>query len=129
MIKRVNAGITSRSDLYKRLFNGEIFYTRVGGKLYYSEPYSIIGESPCRFDETYLAGIATTYDLLLSEVKIEWYDDITESVLCWVSDLNPTAKRYTTLIISYDKEPHYSFKARAHDWKYATPVTPEDLLQ
>ena len=129
MIKRVNAGLKSKSDLYKKLFEGEVFYTHQGGKLYYSELYSIRGETPFRFDDTYLAGVATMYKALLSEVDVEWYEDITKPVLCWVSDINPTAKRHTTLVISYDKELQYSFTSLNDTWKHATPVTPDDLLQ
>ena len=129
MIKRVNAGLTSESELYKRLFDGEIFYTATGSKLYYSEPYALKGETPFRFDDKYLAGIATMYELLLSEVDVEWYDVITKPVLCWVSDSSSKRKIFSALITSYTTGSNLPFKAGVYNWKYATPVTPEDLLQ
>ena len=129
MIKRVNAGLTSKSELYKRLFDGEVFYTELGGKLYYDELYITRGETPFRLGESYLAGIATRYALLLSEVDVEWYDVITKPVLCWVSDSSSNRNTYSTLITSYNKGANLPFKAGVYNWKYATPVTPEDLLQ
>ena len=129
MIKRVNAGITSKSKLYKRLFDGEIFYTLSGSKVHYDEMYIIKGKTPFRFNDTYLAGIAMFYSELLIQREVEWYDDITDSVLCWVSDDIPSAREYSSLITAYCKEMRAPFQSRGHNWIYATPVTPDDLLQ
>ena len=129
MIKRVNAEIKSKSELYKRLFEGEIFYTPTGGKLHYDEVYILTGETPFRFDEEYLASVACRYRSLLSEVDVEWFDNITEPVLCWASDNCIDDKDYPVLIFSYDKGEYAPFKSRIISWRYATPVTPEDLLQ
>ena len=129
MIKRVNAGITNRSGLYKRLFDGEIFYTLSGSKVHYDEMYIIEGKTPFRFNDTYLAGIAMFYSELLTQMEVEWYDDITDSVLCWVSDDIPSEREYSALITAYRKGAHTPFQTRGHSWVYATPVTPDDLLQ
>jgi len=57
----------------------------------------------------------------------EWYENIKEPILCWVSDIDKSIKERAVYILMYDGE-HFLTKDRI-PWKYATRVSTADLTQ
>ena len=129
--KKVNAGLKSREELYTRLIEGEMFDSLAGILLCYRPSFIRRGESPFRFGPQPMSYIAYHYKLFTTEVDVEWYEEIVKPVLCWVSDTNADQKKFLRLVTHYYKDSHnpFHFRAEACNWRYATPVTQEDLLQ
>jgi hypothetical protein len=58
----------------------------------------------------------------------KWYDTIPEQgILCWVTDSSTGAIIEPDLIKQYGSESIGSFKSDVNNWKYATPVTQEEV--
>lgn len=62
----------------------------------------------------------------------EWYEQIPEQgVICWVDDEDENEKLLVDIIVKYcfdDELPFYS-ETNGVNWRYATPVKPEELYQ
>ena len=59
----------------------------------------------------------------------EWYENIPEhGVLCWVDDINETARNIIERItFVVNEHEFYRFRSRETIWKYATPLTNEEI--
>lgn len=59
----------------------------------------------------------------------EWWENIPEhGVLCWVSDIDESVEKMLFLIIGVDDDDDiYRFKSIQSAWKYATPLTNEEI--
>ena len=58
-----------------------------------------------------------------------WWENIPEhGVLCWVSDIDESVEKMLFLIIGVDDDDDiYRFKSIQSAWKYATPLTNEEI--
>jgi len=63
---------------------------------------------------------------------VSWFDKITEKgVLCWVFDEETSENqvKYLNLVTTYDPKLFYSFRVGNFGYKYAVPLTKEELLE
>jgi len=61
-----------------------------------------------------------------------WYDNIIKPILCWVSDysdnLEAPNERFIDEIVSYNIDEYdYPFVGKRSEWKYARPITLDEL--
>ena len=62
--------------------------------------------------------------------NVEWYKNITTPVICWVSDKDIKTTKYIDIIDEcYEGLFYSSSEDDDLDWKFAEPVTAEDLEQ
>lgn len=75
-----NAGIKSKREAAQRLLDGEVFYNRVGDKIYFNESKT----SPFLIGNTILG--PSWGDYKSWQTKPDWRDEVSEDnpVLCWV---------------------------------------------
>ena len=129
-MKLVNAGLKSKAEMAIALASGEVFYDAVGAKLWFDGetdhtiPYRI--SHPLQGDVP-IMGTWIKYSSLRKEAPWEESLDGTRenAVLCWVSDHKSASKHRAALVISYGQG---RYGTLVNFWRYATPVTPEDLL-
>lgn len=68
-------------------------------------------------------------------VSSEWYNNIPEKgIFCWVHDYQSDRKDYIALVIEFDPSRAKTFvcfrsEARIVDYKFATPLTKEEVLE
>ena len=117
MTKYINANIKSKKELAQRLSNGEVFYTPGNKyKLYFKESSD---GNPFALDCASMNGAWSLYKELL--IKKEWYEDLTEPMLCYVSDVIDGDFCEIKFISEFVDEKFietHSF----NKWKYATPI-------
>lgn len=128
-MKLVNAGIKSKRELAERLMAGEEFFTLGGALISYEENAS---GSPFRFRvKDGLHDVWNSYESLQKEAS--WYENIEKPILCWASDYkgqNNKLQGKLYLISTYTGESSYPFSGTDETiWKYATPVTQEEVDQ
>ena len=131
------AGIKTIREAIERLMNGEVFYSPEGHEIIYDDvnvECSPIHVNP--FKVVRSDGRAEPINLLwekLSDWKIEykWENDIGDGVLCWVSDCNriPCKHDYLSFITVYDKNSDYPYRSKEVGYRFATPLTLEEVKQ
>jgi hypothetical protein len=124
-MKTVNAGIKTVEEAMIRMIGGEVFYDSSShNKIYYDKSY-VRSSSPFRLSLSTVKPYILWDRVREWEVEVIWYENIEKPVLCWVSDIDPSLKENPDLIIVYNDNQYCTWSA---SWKYATPVTKEDLL-
>lgn len=129
--KYVNAGLKSKAEAIKRLLDGEVFF-RDNCKIYYDEttdyanPFIIENE----FDKEVLNLSWATYSKWTIQVIPRWYDNLGEGILCWASnDENDENGWVEKIVTGYDEGFIYPFNTRLNRWKYARPMTKEEITK
>ena len=119
-LKLVDANLKSEKEFANRMMDGEVFYYKGFSHRFFNGYFSRV-----KLDERLILPIDFgRYKEMLIEAK--WDDDIKKPILCWVSDISGNEKNFAALIIGKCGEGYY-FEADGARWKYATPVTAEDL--
>lgn len=88
----------------KKLDNGDIFYTRNGYKIY----FNMNSEFPYRWNDDDL-NINLWYgklDELKIKKQVEWYENITKPVPCWIPSEN---ERFLDFIVDYKNGVFFGF--------------------
>ena len=113
----------SSAEIAKAMIDGEIFYS-ANGKYSYSW-------NGIRFVNHLGTDIGIVGKFWRKvETEIQWYENITKPVPCWVSDKDPSAKKLAFLIKEHIADSDLPFAATTGSiWKYATPLTAEDILE
>ncbi len=104
-----------------------------GGKLicptHPSNGYYFIQEGEVRCSTGSRSNMLFTDDewTAYEELK-QWYEDIPEvGILCWVDDHNENVRNYVELVERYERSNAEPYITMTNSWKYATPVTPEEV--
>ena len=111
------------AEIAKAMIDGEIFYNKDGKRSYSWDGVRFVNHM-----RNTIEIVGAFYRKV--ETEIQWYENITKPVPCWVSDCGPHSKTRLKLVckhIAHDKHPFSTVERTS--WKYATPLTPEDLLQ
>jgi hypothetical protein len=118
-----NANIKSYTDLVNRLENGEVFW--IGADKVW---FNANEQNPFRLNSLPLNKYFSQYKDFTTAT--EWYENIPQrGVLCWVDDFDPKDKVVIDIIYRVDNENIDKFKGRETSWRYATPLTNEELDQ
>ena len=133
MKKLVNAGIKSKRELAERLLAGEEIYAVEGRRVYFSEDST---DSPflleySQNESDHMLGIWNNYANCLVKREVPWYENITKPVPCWVSNRETSIRDHIDLVdsvIKINNVPIFRAVSEVY-WGYATPLTPEDLLE
>lgn len=125
-MKLKNANIKSKEEALHRMLDGEVFYYNTV-KLYYSKELFeglnslFIAEHKDGYRDE-LLGLLDTYHLF--EIEHNWEDDLRdENILCFVWDRSEL--RYASIVC--EKQDGQYLTDHGCRWKFATPVTKEDL--
>ncbi len=127
-----SAGLTSKAEAILRMVQGEVFYDH-GTKL--SMTVDKHSHSRVRFvlNDGIENDIKGYWDTLEHwEVEIiepEWYENITDPILCWVSDLSKYERSTARYVTRYDECAPYPYHTKHTMYDFATPVTAEDFIQ
>jgi len=126
-MRHVNAQIKTIQEARARLEAGETFWLN-GSCISYDEEYIYNGLSPYRCKNSALKDY--WYYYAEWKVKVEWYDNITKPVFCWVSNSSPSDRDIAVWICEKVPDSPISFKAVSGQvYNYATPVQVSDLLK
>lgn len=130
--KFIKAGICDKAEAMKRMIDGEEFYL-YGRRIFFKESHDR-KSSPFRVENSFadgdeaVMGFWSSVKYWDSKVEVNWYDDIPSGgILCWVSDDDEEDKRYARVIHSCNSGLTYPFRADHLGYRYATPVTADDL--
>lgn len=126
--KYVNAGLKSKAEAIKRMMDGEVFYFGKD-KIFYSEdqqytsPFIILGDKEARLGPSW-----SKYREWTIQVECSWYDNLSGGILCWVSnDENDENGWMEKIVLGHDKDFIYPFRTRSSRWKYARPMTKDEI--
>ena len=130
------AGIKTVREAIERLMNGEVFYSPEGCEIIYDDVSVECGGDRYSPFKIRCDGRSESVNYLwerVSDWQIEhkWEDDIGDGVLCWVSDCNriPCKHDYLRLITVYDKNSDYPYRSKEVGYRFATPLTLEEVKQ
>jgi len=130
------AGIKTIREAIERLMNGEVFYSPEGCKIIYDD-----ANVRCNIDSSNPFKVrrnarSEPINILWEKVfdwqtKYTWEDDIGDGVLCWVSDYNRTPDKndFLRVIKEYDKSRDYPYRSKEKGYRFATPLTLEEVKQ
>jgi len=129
-MKLVNAGLSSCTEAYNRLKNGDVFYDKKTlSRIHYAASYLATGDTPFRLDSQPLMSV-------WSDI-VSWREEKPEPewkpCLCWVSNFElGKAKSADAVVITERMKAtavsDQGFKSRnGLIWKYATPMTREEV--
>lgn len=131
------AGIKTIREAIERLMDGEVFYSPEGWKIIYDDKNMLCDTDRCSpfkliKDSGWSEPINGLWERVSSwQVECEWEDDIGDGVLCWVSDCNriPCKHDYLRFITVYDKNRDYPYRSKEVGYRFATPLTLEEVKQ
>lgn len=111
----------SKKELALALMEGRKFKTSVGMKLHYNDTY--MNPFRCGGDS-----MNTTWEEYgeVTEIK-EWYEEPFKPCLCWVK-ASTGDKDIVRVIGNYNKETGYFETVAGGGWKYAAPMTKDEVL-
>lgn len=113
--------IKSKADCYQALLDG---YTLVNETMWAK---LVDGDLVTDIDADYTFCNPTEWSVF-EEIDNKWFYNIPESgIICWVSDYDTSDKLNVEIITKYDDDSVYSFKGKNESWKYADPLTPDEL--
>lgn len=130
---RKQVSFESREAFAKALIDGRRFYVDPTDEkaIYFDGTFIYPGvdkgsDSPFRYGTRSLTKDWDLYYLLYEEV--EWWKDIPKGGrLCWVSDDDPNDRETAQKIYRCVSDAEFKFASSVDYYKYATPVTVEDL--
>jgi len=127
--------ISSAEEMLKFLLEGYVFETELN--IYYKLTDGIlkiidgtgeeIGNSDAKFNQVYINIYNSVYEI--EEEK--WYDNIPEQgILCWASNENDIPNRNDSMVRIFGiVDGMFSISSGAYLYKYAIPVTKEEVLK
>ena len=111
------------AEIAKAMIDGEIFYNKDGKRSYSWDGVRFVNHM-----RNTIEIVGAFYRKV--ETEIQWYENITKPVPCWVSDTDPNAKKIVFLVKERIADSDLPFTANTgSSWKYATPLTAEDILE
>lgn len=132
MKKLVPANVSTKKEFYQRMLDGEVFHL-TGATYSFEEAYT---RPFIRRKGNLLTLLRSDvpYSALEVEIEVPWYEDIPPNgVLCWCWDGVGTInlKKNLRIITHYESDTPYTYRGDScgNCWKYATPVTVEEIAK